>query len=161
MTRFALAALVLFAGLLGCSLSAVASPAVKVNVGANGVWLDGPATDFTKDVEGAATASLSLSPHISGVAQGFYGFTQQCIRYAAGARVTATDVDNKDFNIYLGLLYRGGSTDAVRPNEWAPDAGVGWKPNPKAWPHIIVGADAGYGLDSQKVVTTAALRYQF
>jgi len=161
MTRFALAALVALVGLLGCSLSAVASPAVKAYVGANGVWLDGPATDFTKDVEGAASLSASLSPHISAVAHGFYGFTQKYVRYDAGARVTATDVDNKDFNIYLGILYRGGSTDAVRPNEWAPDAGVGWRPNPKGWPHIIVGADAGYGLDSKKVVTTAALRYQF
>jgi len=161
MKALALAVLVALTMLLAFSLSAVAAPVVKVAVGANGVWLDGPATDFTKDVEGAGDVSASLSPHISLVAHGFYGFTQKYVRYDGGARVTATDVDDPNFNLYLGILYRSGSTDAVRPSEWASDAGVGWRPNPKGWPHIIVGADAGYGLDSKKVVSYAALRYRF
>jgi hypothetical protein len=139
----------------------MAEPVVKVALGANGVWLNGPATEFTKDFEAGPIVSASLSPHISAVAHAFYGLSGNYIRYDGGARVTATDVENPNFNLYLGILYRNGSTAAVRPGEWAPDAGVGWKPNPKAWPNIILGADAAYGLESQRIVSYAAVRWQF
>lgn len=134
--------------------------AVKVAVGVNGVWLDGPVTDFAKDAEAGAVVSASLTPHVSAVGHGFYGFDGKYVRYDGEARVTATDVNDPNFNVYLGLRYRSGSTNAVRPSEWAPDAGVGWKPNP-AWKHVIIGADAGYGLTTKNLISYAALRWQF
>ena len=88
-----------------------------------------------------------------------YGFSNSYVRGDGGFRLTATDVDNPDFNVYLGMRYRTGSKDAVRPAEWAPDAGFGWKPNPKQWPNIVLGADAGYGLQSNRVLTYVAVRY--
>lgn len=153
-----LVALITLLGLVNC---AQAVPAVKVAVGVNGVWLNGPAVEFTKDVEGAVVASASLSPHISLVGHGFYGFSGNYVRYDGGARITATDVDDPNLSLYLGIVYRDGSTEAVRPAEWAPDAGIGWRPNPSAWPHIILGADAAYGLQSQRVTSYAAIRWQF
>jgi len=146
---------------LGCTFlsgASLAAGAFTLAAGANGAWLQGPDAAFPQALEAGATASSSLSPHISLVGSGFYGFKENYERYSAGARVTATDVADPNFNVYLGVQYRGGSKDSVRPNEWAPDAGFGWKPN-KNWPRVIVGADAGYGLQSNKVLAIVALRY--
>ena len=134
---------------------------VRLSAGANGVWLYGTGSAFPADFEASGNASASLSPHLSGVGSVAYGFSHSYVRYDAGFRVTATDVENPNFNVYLGVRYRGGSKDAVRPSEWAPDAGFGWKPNPVTWPNIVVGADAGYGLESERVITYLAVRYLF
>ena len=125
----------------------------------NGAWLDGPGAAFPADLEAGGTASASLSPHITAVASTMYGFSNSYVRWDGGFRVTATDAENPNFNVYLGIRYRGGSKADVRPNEWAPDAGFGWRPNPQKWPNIIVGADAGYGLESSRVLSYIALRY--
>lgn len=127
--------------------------------GVNGVWPSGADIAFPSAFEAGATASSSLSPHISAVASTFYGFGEEYVRWDAGGRVTATDVDNPDFNIYLGIRYRGGSKASVQPSEWAPDAGFGWAPFQNK--NIILGADAGYGLDSKTVLSIVALRYRF
>ena len=149
---FALLALCFLAGL------AFSAPLVKASVGVNGVWLDGPQASWPNDIEAGATASASFSPHLSLTAGAFHGFENRYNRFELGPRATVTDVDNKDFNAFLGIKYRGGSKDAVNPNEWAPDAGFGWKPFP-GLPRFVVGADAGYGLKSQRVLATLALRY--
>ena len=138
---------------------ATANPFARIAVGANGVWFDGPGSAFPADFEASVNTSASLSPHISAVGSAAYGFSNSYVRGDAGFRVTATDVESPDFNVYLGIRYRAGSKDAVRPNEWAPDAGFGWKPNPKAWPNLVLGADAGYGLQSNRVLTYVAVRY--
>jgi hypothetical protein len=144
-----------------CAFPALASPVIKVAAGVNGVWLDGPAVDFAKDIEAGAVAAASLSPHLSLVGHGFYGFTQNYVRYDGEGRITASDATNPNFNLYLGMRYRNGSTAAVRPGEWAPDAGLGWRPSPTHWPHVILGADAAYGLTTQKVISYAAVRFEF
>jgi len=144
---------------LAAALPARAAEVFKANAAVNSVWLDGPGTEFPADVEAGATASASLSPHISLVGLGVYGFSNSYLRWNGGVRVAATDVENPNFNVFLGLGYRGGSTSAVQPNEWAPDAGVGWKPSPKSWPRLTLGADAGYGLESKRVLAYLALRY--
>lgn len=131
----------------------------RASVGVNGVWLDGPGAAIPQDFEGAGNLSLSLSPHLSVVGNGAYGFSYSYVRGDIGARVTATDVDNPNFNAFLGIKYRVGSKDEVRPAEWAPNAGFGWKPAPALWPQLVVGADAGYGLQSQRVLAYLAVRY--
>ena len=124
----------------------------------NGTWLNGPDSAFPRDVEAGGTVATSLSPHISLVGSSFYGFKENYVRYQGGARITATDVNDPNFNVFLGLQYRGGSQSAVGPSEGAPDAGFGWKPN-KSWPKVVLGADAGYGLQSNRVIASVALRY--
>lgn len=135
------------------------SESVGFAAGANAVWLDGPGAGFPVDLEAAGTAKASLSPHLSAVAGLAYGFSHSYIRWDAGFRATATDVDNPNFNLYLGIRYRGGSITAVQPSEWAPDAGLGWKPWPEALPNIVIGADASYGLDSARSQAYLAVRY--
>ena len=145
-----------------CALPAHAtnlSDIFKLYAGANAVWLDGPGAEFPSDTELGGSTSASLSPHISAVGSAFYGFSNNYTRWDGGARVTATDVDNPNFNVYLGIRYRGGTTSAMLPEEWAPDAGVGWKPSPARWPNLILGADAGYGLQSSRTVAYLAVRY--
>ena len=136
------------------------APVFKVYAGANGAWLQGPDTAFPTDFEGGGAASASLSPHLSAVGQVFYGFSHSYIRYAGGLRVTTTDVNNPNFNTFLGVRYVGGSTAAFRPSEWAPDAGFGWRPSPANWPRLTVTGDAGYGVTSARALFTIGLRYE-
>lgn len=154
MKGFTLLLLLLVAAPVGA-----ATKPFRAAVGANGVWLDGPGAAIPQDVEAAANASVSLSPHLSVVGNGAYGFSHSYVRGDIGARVTATDVDNPNFNAFLGMEYRTGSKDAVRPAEWAPNAGFGWKPAPASHPRVVVGAKAGYGLQSQRVLAYVGLRY--
>lgn len=129
--------------------------------GVSGAWLDGPGAAFPADVEAFGAAAASLQPHISVIASTSYGFTHSYFRGDGGVRFTATDVDNPDFNVYLGVRYRWGSTADMRPNEWAPDAGLGWKPAPETWPNFQLAADAGYGLQSNRMLTYVRAMYSF
>jgi hypothetical protein len=155
MKRIVLVALLL----LGIASIATADMVVNTNLGTNLAWFNGPAVAWPVDFEGGGSASTSLSPHISAVGSAWYGFVNSYARWDIGARITATDVHDPNFNVYLGIKYRGASKAEIGPSEWAPDAGFGWKPFPERWPRIIVGADAGYGLVSSNVISTLALRY--
>lgn len=165
MRLFLLRASILAARITGCIL--LCSPAhsgdlsqmVGFSAGANAVWFDGDGAEFPADFEGVGNVKASLSPHISSVGSLNYGFTHAYVRWDAGFRVTATDADNPNFNVYLGIRYRGGSTSAVQPSEWAPDAGLGWKPNPEKWPNVILAADASYGLDTADRMAYLGVRY--
>lgn len=130
---------------------------LSINAGVNGLWPSGQDIAFPNAFEAGATASSSLSPHISLVAAGFRNVSEGLWRGDAGVRVTASDVERSDFNIYLGALYRGGQDD---PTEFAADAGFGWTPLASC-PALIIGADAGYGLDSHKLLSVVALRWRF
>jgi len=143
--------------LLASSAHAAKSGLLTISAGVNGAWLSEASVNTFPSVEAGGTVSSSLSPHVSLVGSGFYGFADQYVRYTAGGRITATDTTNPNFNVYLGAVYRGGDRAAVQPSEWAPDAGFGWRPN-VAWP-LVLGADAGYGLQSHNVLSYVALRY--
>lgn len=157
---FMLAALVLTALALDAipAHCADAQP-VKVAAGVNGAWLDGPGAAFPADLEVGGTAYSSLSPHLTVFADTYYGFSHSYFRYDGGVKVTATDVDNPNFNVYLSAKYRGGSISALRPQEWAFGTGFGWKPNPAAWPRVVLGGDASYGAESNRVIGYLAVRY--
>lgn len=151
------AALSLF---LAASALAADTPQIHLAAGANGAWLDGPGSAWPADFEGGGSAWSSLSPHISAVGHAWYGFSHSYVRWDGGVRVTTSDVLNPNFNTYLGLVFRGGSTSAVSPNEWAGDAGFGWKPSPTNWPRFSLGGDAGYGLDSKRILVQLGARYE-
>ena len=133
--------------------------AVRIAAGVNGAWLDGPGAAFPADVEAGGTAAASLSPHLSTFADVYYGFSHSYVRWDGGVKATLTDVDNPNLSAYLSLKYRGGSISALQPSEWAAGTGIGWKPNPAAWPRLVLGADAAYGLQSNRVVAYLAVRY--
>lgn len=151
--------------ILGCVLlgapNAHSAPAdaLRLYVGGNAAWLDGPGADFPADFEASGNAAASLSPHIALTGGLAYGFTHSYLRWEGGARVTATDAANPNFDVFLGVDYRGGSTSAVQPSEWAPYAGLGWRPNPERWPALTLGAKSSLGLTSDRTLSIVAVRY--
>lgn len=161
MTRILIA--LALAAAAACFLAPAAAstePAFHVAAGANGAWLDGPGAAFPADFEAGGKVWSSLSPHISAVGGLWYGFSHSYIRYDGGLRLTTSDVLNPNFNTYLGLVARGGSTTAVGPTELAADAGFGLRPLPDAWPRVTLGGDAGYGLTSKRVLVYLGVRYE-
>lgn len=153
---YTLAALCSFRG----TAQAEARGLFTVAAGVNGIWPTGTDVAFPSAFEAGATASSSLSPHLSAVASSFYGFKDQYIRWRVGGRVTATDVDDPNISVFLGAGYRGADKSDLFPSEWEADAGFGWAPF-RANRNVILGADAGYGLDSKTVLSVVALRYRF
>lgn len=133
-----------------------AEPVVRVSGAANAVWFDDNAKP--SDLELGATGAASLSPHISGVGGVFFGLDQSYARGTAGVRITATDVNDPNFGIGLGIVYQFAS-ESVRPQEWTPNVTIGWVPWPETMPRAIIGAEAGYGLESNLAHVIVAVRY--
>jgi hypothetical protein len=146
--------------LSAATVFAQGKPVTNLYAGANGIWFSN-GTAEKADVEAAGNASMSLSPHLSAVGSVDYGFAHSYIRSSAGARVTASDVQNPDFSIGLGIQYHFSSVEWMRPNEWAPDASFGWRPWPGQYPRISLTGLAWYGLESQKAACNLGVRYKF
>ena len=166
MRKLVLQATLLLLIILGCVLlgapsakSAALLDGFAAGAGGTAARLQGPDSEFPAELEGAANASLSLSPHYSAVGGIAYGFTHSYIRWQAGARATVTDADNPNLDVFLGIVYRGGSETSVQPSEWAPDAGFAMVPFPQTFPNLAIGADASYGLKSSRLLTYLAVRY--
>lgn len=136
---------------------AQAKDVIKVYAGANGIWFDGP-SPAPSDFELGGNARASLSPHISVVGSGYYGLGESYFRGSGGVRLTATDVTDPDFSVGIGLQYQASTKPSIRPQEWAPDVSVGWKPFAQI-PRLTIGAQGSYGLKSNKAYLIAAARY--
>lgn len=132
---------------------------IRLHLGVNSAWFDGPTTSVPNDIELGANASASLSPHLSAVGGAYYGTRNVYARWSAGARVTVTDVDNPDFSVGLGAQYHGGNYDEVLPEEWMADASFGWRPFPNAMHRLVVVGQAGHGLSTSKSRAILGLRY--
>lgn len=147
--------------LLALAVPAFGGTVQHVYLGVGGLWQDGNATTVPNALEAGGSASLSVSPHISLVGDTFFGLSQSYARYSGGVRYSVTDARNPDFNSFIGIRYRGGSVAALGPNEWAPDAGLGWRPFPSGkLDRLLVVAVAGYGLTSTKMLLTGGLRWE-
>ena len=144
-----------------CSISSEAAVSARAAVGVNGIWFDARDGYQHADIEGSLNAKASLQPHISLVGSGAYGFRGSYYRYAAGVRITATDARDRDFNVGIGFQYRGSGSETLKPDEWAPDASIGWRPWPAVLPGIILGAQGWYGIDSKVGGVLAGARLAF
>ena len=152
---------IMFAALVMMFVASTAlgeTPVIKMYAGAQGVWYD----DDVKpsDFEAGGNARASLSPHISAVGCAYYGVSHSYLRGSIGARVTATDVDNPNFSIGLGIQYQASSRPDIRAQEWVPDVTIGWKPWPNDLPRWIVIGQAGYGLTTNAGNAIAGVRYE-
>lgn len=139
--------------------SATLSDMFGAYAGVNAAWLQGPDVAFPVDVEGSGNVKFSLSPHLSATGMLAYGFSHSYLRYDADARVTATDVNDPNFNLFLGIGYRGGSVAAFEPGEWAPNAGFGWRPSPESAPWLTIVGKSSVGLVSHNTITYLGGRY--
>jgi hypothetical protein len=144
--------------LLLLSAPAKAEKVFSFAVGGNGVYFDGP-EGLPNDFELGFNARASLSPHISLVGSAYRGFQNEYNRGSFGVRLTATDVENKDFSIGLGIQRQVSSDLVLRPQEWASDVTLGYKPFPETMPRVILGALGSYGLDSHQVGAYGAIRF--
>jgi len=131
-----------------------------VYAGLNGVWFDGVEAPGP-DLEAAGLGSMSLSPHLSLVASAEWGLTNTYLRSTVGARVTATDVDDPNFSVGLGIQYHSASVATLKPSEWCPDVAVGVRPWPARWPSVLLTGLGWYGLESGRAGCSAGVRYQF
>lgn len=130
---------------------------LSLGVGGNGIWCSS-ATPFAADVEAAGNAAASLSPHLSLVGGGAWGFAHSYLRGSIGARVTATDVQNPDFSVGFGVSYRVASAEFQ--NEWTPEAAVGWRPWPQRYPQVTMVGVGWYGMDSHETAATLGVRWR-
>lgn len=133
---------------------------VKIGVGVNGYWADGPAVAFPSDFELGGNAAASLSPHLSAVSSVYYGFQHSYVRWSVGARITATDVNNPNFSVGLGTQYVGASETELLPEEWTADCSFGWRVMPETFPRLSVVGLAGYGFTSSRGRAILGARYQ-
>ena len=133
-------------------------PIAKIYGGVNGLWYEG-IDKFPPDFELGLNGRASLSPHLSVVAAAFYGIGEAYSRGSAGIRVTATDALDPDFSVGFGIQRHASDDPGIRPEEWAPDASVGWRPWPVLMPHLVVGAQGSYGLTSNQASVLVAARY--
>lgn len=138
-----------------------AKPLLFGAVGANGAWLDGSGSQFPADVEAHGVLWAGVSPHIDVGANADWGITHSYLRGEGWAKVTATDTENPDFNLYLKVGYRGGSVSALKPAEWGAGAGFGWRPMPERFPRFLLTGDATRGFDSERLLATLGGRYFF
>ena len=135
-----------------------AASVLKLYLGVNGIWFDGP-DGPPADLELGAGARASLSPHISLVGSGWYGASQSYFRGSIGARLTVTDVTNPDFSIGVGAQYQASTKPEIRPQEWCPDVSVGWRPWPKDFSPLTLVAQGAYGMESNRAYLLAGARY--
>lgn len=147
------------AALLWASVAG-AEPVLKAFAGVNGVWYQSESAALPSDFEVGANLRASLSPHISGTGALYYGVNRSYVRGSVGPRFTITDVLDQNFSIGLGLSYHFSSEASIRPEEWAPDVSVGWRPWPLA-PKVILVAQSSYGLDTNQLAILAGVRYAF
>lgn len=145
---------------LTAATAAQAEPVVKLFLGANAATFDAAPGRLPSDYELGGNARASLSPHISLVGSVYKGLDQDYLRESIGARVTATDVENRDFSIGLGIQYHTSDNVTVRPEEWAPDATIGWRPWPDKLRKITVIGQGGYGLTSNQASLIVGARYE-
>lgn len=131
---------------------------IKVAVGANGIWFDDNAKP--SDFELGGNIAASLSPHVAVVGSTYYGFDHSYVRGATGFRITSSNVEDPNFSVGLGMQYNFSSENDIRPQEWTPDASLGFRPWPEEMPNVILIAQGSYGLDSNRAYVIAGVRYK-
>lgn len=162
-SRLALAVVLLLGMLLAwpATPARAAGPDFYGAAGVNGAWLTGTDAAWPADFEAHGIIWTSLTPHIDLYGSLQYGFSNSYLRGIGGAKVTATDVNDPNFSLYLLAGYRGGSVDALQPSEWATGAGFGWRPSPENWPRFLIAGEASLGMESNLVIVHAGPRVYF
>jgi hypothetical protein len=129
--------------------------AVSLGVGGGGVWVGEGGVPGFRDAEAVARGAVSITPHVSLVAGASYGVDRSYVRGSGGFRLTATDVNNPDFGIGVGVSRHWTSEDGSGMDEAAAEAAIGWKPLPGA--SFLLTGLAAYGIDTGRQLFTVAL----
>ena len=156
------ALLVALFSVLGVSLN---SPAMaqgeivyQAGLGASAIWFDDEAKP--SDVEASIHGSAAPSGHISAVAMAAFGFDHSYVRGSAGLRFRVSDAANPRLGMAIGIQRHMSSEPELRPEEFAADVSMGWKPWPQS-PRVSLNGIATYGLDSNLATIALGVRYRF
>lgn len=152
MKRLLVAALLFVPSLASASTFA---DAIGLGGGVQVSWFDQAKVAY--DTEAGVKAALSLTPHISGVGSGYYGFGQSYGRGEAGLRFTVTDIADPKFSVGIGLERQWYSRVSMGADEWVGDVSVGWK----AIGWGILGAQGAYGIQQKDLRTSVGLTVPF
>lgn len=133
--------------------------AVSVGVGGQALWADEGGIPAYKDAEAIGRASIGITPHINLVGGIGYGVEQAYVRGSAGVRLTATDVNDPNFSIGVGVSRHYVSEPGVGLDEAAGEAAIGWKPF--AASRVILTGLATYGLDSGRRLFSVGIVFPF
>lgn len=133
--------------------------AASVGIGGQGVWVDEGGAPAFRDIEAIGRASISLTPHVSVVGGVSYGVDQSYVRGSGGVRLTATDVDNRDFSIGVGVSRHYVSEAGSGLDEAAAEGSIGWKPLTNS--RVLVTALACVGLDTGRRIFSVGLVVPF
>lgn len=133
--------------------------ALSVGIGGGGIWVDEGAGPAFRDVEAGVSAAVSLTPHVSVVGAANYGVDRSYVRGSAGARLTATDVNDPNFSVGVGVSRHYVSEEGSGMDEAAAEAAVAWKP--LAASRVIVTGLAAFGIDTGRRFFTAKLVVPF
>lgn len=126
---------------------------------ANAITFDAVAPK-PNDVEVGGNLAASLQPHISAVGALAYGFDHSYLRGSVGARFTASNVDDPNFSVGLGMAYHVSSEPGIRPEGWAPDASIGWRPWPVDAPRVNLILQGQYQLEANQASAIMGVRYE-
>lgn len=128
--------------------------ATSIGVGGGGVWVEEGSGPVFKDAEAVGRGAISVTPHVSLVGGLAYGVDRSYLRGSAGFRLTATDVNNPDFSIGVGISRHWASEEGIM-DEAAAEAAVGWRPVPGR--SFILTGLAAYGIDTGRQIFSAAV----
>lgn len=133
--------------------------ATSLSVGGAGRWLHQDGAQKASDFEGIANVALSLTPHVSITGGVAHGLNRSYTREYVDARITATDPNRPDFNIWIGAGRYFSAHEGDGLDEYAGKAGIGW--TPLAGRPFIVGLTSGVGFDTGRAQTSVSLTYGF
>lgn len=151
-------AAVLLSALALCPFRADAASvwsAMSVGIGGQAVWVDDGNEPAFRDAEATGRASLGVTPHVNVVGGISYGVDKSYLRGSGGVRITATDVNDPNFSIGIGISRHYQSEPGAGLDEAAGEAAIGWKPFASS--RVILTGLAAYGLDTGRRVFSAGV----
>jgi hypothetical protein len=132
---------------------------VSVGIGGQGVWVDEGGAPAFRDAEAIGRASLGVTPHVNLVGGVSYGVDKSYLRGSGGVRITATDVNDPNFSIGVGVSRHYVSEPDAGLDEAAAEAAIGWKPFTSS--RVILTGLAVYGIDTGRRMFSAGVVWPF
>lgn len=129
--------------------------AASIGIGGQGVWVDEGGASALRDAEAIGRASIGVTPHVNLVGGISYGVDKSYLRGSGGVRLTATDVNDPNFSIGIGISRHYVSEPGAGLDEAAGEAAIGWKPFASS--RVILTGLAAYGLDTGRRVFSAGI----
>jgi len=133
--------------------------ATSFSVGGQGRWLSRGGLPNDSQVEAVGNVAFSLTPHVSLTGGVAYGFQDAYARSQVDARITASNPDDENFNVWVGAGRYFTRYESDGLDEWAGKGGIGWRLF-DAKPFIL-GATSAYGFDTGRQCFSASLVYVF